>query len=113
MYHYQLALGLVTEAIEAHAVGLSALDAAGGDGDHRMCRTPVARGAIDAQVSFEGGDFSAVLDVVGKSLTSCEADPRAGSTPAKGAVRIPLDRNDVRGPFSSRRCNPTSQVVSR
>jgi hypothetical protein len=89
MERYRLVLGLAAEATAAHAAELSALDAAG------------------------IGNLSALLEVVGKSLTSCEADPRAGSTPDKGTARKAPDRNAARRPFSSRRRNARSRVASR
>jgi len=63
-------LDAVARVIEEHATQLSALDAAGGDGDHGMSMALGARGAVEATASFEGDDIGAFLDVVGKSLIS-------------------------------------------
>jgi len=66
----QTVLESVAGVIEEHAADLSALDAAGGDGDHGMSMALGARGAVEATASFDGDDIGAFLDAVGKSLIS-------------------------------------------
>ena len=63
-------LDVVAAAIEAHADELSALDAAGGDGDHGMSLALGARGAVAAVADKDDSDIGAFLDAVGKSLIS-------------------------------------------
>ena len=63
-------LNAVVRVIERHSADLSALDAAGGDGDHGMSLALGARGAIEATRDFPGDDVGAFLDLIGKSLIS-------------------------------------------
>jgi len=70
MAELQRVLDVVAAAIEAQADELSALDAAGGDGDHGMSLALGARGAVAAVADRDDGDIGAFLDAVGKSLIS-------------------------------------------
>ncbi len=63
-------LNVVAAAIEAHSEELSALDAAGGDGDHGMSLALGARGALAAVANKDDSDVGAFLDTIGKSLIS-------------------------------------------
>lgn len=63
-------LDVVAAAIEAHADELSALDAAGGDGDHGMSLALGARGALAAVADRDETDIGAFLNTVGRSLIS-------------------------------------------
>ncbi len=70
MTELQRVLNVVAQAIEAHADELSALDAAGGDGDHGMSLALGARGALAAVAEKDDSDIGAFLEAIGKSLIS-------------------------------------------
>jgi dihydroxyacetone kinase-like protein len=93
-------LNVVAAAIEAHADELSALDAAGGDGDHGMSLTFGARGAVAAVADMDDSDIGAFLETIGKSLISgvgAAMGPLYGTALVK-AGKVAAGKSELDGP---------------